>query len=102
MFTNPRFFATTIKKDDENVAMPAKRPRGRPRKVVEPLISEVDSNKIPEQPVKKPRGRPRKVVEEVPATNSNDLKTPEPVKKRGRPRKVVEPAIAATTDAIDN
>ena len=52
--------------------------------------------------MKKPRGRPRKVIEEVPTTNSNDLKTPELVKKRGRPRKVVEPAVATTSDAIDN
>ena len=65
MFSNQRFFATSVTKSDNVQEEPVKRPRGRPRKIVDP-------NEVVTPPVKKPRGRPRKIqlsVSEEPKEN---------------------------------
>ena len=63
---------------------PIKRPRGRPRKVIDP-------NAPPE--VKRPRGRPRKVI---------DPNAPPEVKRpRGRPRKPVVTSSSFESDSSD-
>ena len=76
MFSNQRFFATSVTKSDNVQEEPVKRPRGRPRKIVDP-------NEVVTPPVKKPRGRPRKIqlsVSEEPKENQK----PNLQEKQGR------------------
>ncbi len=67
-----------------------KKPRGRPKKIIEDVVNEkpkkIIAEVVNEKPIGRPRGRPKKIIEDV--VNEKPIGRP-----RGRPKKIIEEVV---------